>query len=189
MFPGERDLLTERAELVATMADLSDDEFESGRTLCSEWSPRDILAHVVGIDRGLVQYVGALGRVSRGNDRIVTAARARTRADLMRDAGQWAVAPSLAARIGAYGLLGDVAVHHQDVLRGLGRSRLVPESSSRAILREGAVLGAKRLLRHRIVPNDVGRPLGRGREVHGTAEQLGMWLAGRDSVTPELKGL
>jgi uncharacterized protein (TIGR03083 family) len=186
MFPGERDLRVERAALVETMESLSDERFESGPTLCEGWTPRDVLAHVVGTDLRLFDYVRALGSIDRGNARIVEALRPLSRAELTRTAHRWAARPALASRIGAYGLLGDNAMHHQDVLRPLGRTRDIPEASRRAILREGMVLGAKRLLTYRVEPTDVGRPAGRGRVVRGTAEALGMWLAGRGSVAPEL---
>lgn len=186
MFPGERDLRTERAALVATMESLTEDEFEKGPTLCEGWTPRDVLAHVVGTDLRLFEYVKAFGSISRGNARIVEALRPLSREELTEHARRWAASPAIASRIGAYGLLGDNAVHHQDVLRPLGRTRDIPEASRRAILREGMILGPKRLLSYRVEPTDVGRAAGRGRVVRGTAEQLGMWLAGRDSVTPEL---
>ena len=83
-------------------------------------------------------------------------------------------------------LLGDLAVHHQDVIRGLGRHRKVPDASAAAILREGVLLGSKRLLTHRVVPTDGGRALGRGRTVRGMREALGLWLAGRSGLDREL---
>lgn len=186
VFPGEKDLKVERAALVETVESLTDDEFEHGKTLCEGWTPRDVLAHVVGTDLRLFDYVKAFGSISRGNARIVEALRPLSREELTAKARAWADSPALASRVVAFALLGDNAVHHQDVLRPLGRTREIPEASRRAILREGMVLGGKRLLSYRVEPSDVGRAAGRGRVVRGTAEQLGMWLAGRDSVTPEL---
>jgi hypothetical protein len=37
------------------------------------------------------------------------------------------------------------------------------------------------------VLTDGDRAVGRGREVRGTREALGMWLSGRDSVADELE--
>jgi uncharacterized protein (TIGR03083 family) len=184
--PGEQDLLDERSAVLVTLASLTDDEFESGTTLCSEWSPRDVLAHLVGIDRALPEYLRAKGNVGRANAGIVAKARSQSRDELMGSAEGWATRPPLTTRSAALFLLGDTAVHHQDILRGLGRSREVPAACRAAILREGAVLGPHRLLRYRVVPDDGGRPMGRGAIVRGSSEALGLWLTGRSAVERDL---
>jgi hypothetical protein len=88
-------------------------------------------------------------------------------------------------------LIGDVSVHHQDVLRGLGRTREIPPEVAAAIFREGVILstGTKRnLLRYRVEPTTRGgRPLGRGRRVRGSSEAIGLWLAGRKGLEAELE--
>ena len=185
-FPGEQDLVDERSAVLVTLASLTDDEFESGPTLCSEWSPRDVLAHLMGIDGSLGEYVRAKGNIARANAEIVERARSRSRAELMASAERWATKPALTTRGSALFLLGDTAIHHQDILRGAGRSRDVPAPCRAAILREGAVLGPHRLLRYRVVPDDGGRPMGRGAVVRGSSEALGMWLTGRTSVESDL---
>ncbi|HEU0129419.1 MAG TPA: maleylpyruvate isomerase family mycothiol-dependent enzyme [Mycobacteriales bacterium] len=186
MFPGERDYRAERAAFLATVESLPAEEFESGTTLCEGWAPRDVTGHVVGIDEAPLEYVKAFGNVNRGNARIVERMRALDREALLARTREWAARPALLSLSASYALLGDLAVHHQDVLRGLGRTRAVPEASARAILREGALFGVGKLRSHRVVPTDTGRPIGRGREVRGTAEQLGMWLAGRRGIDAEL---
>jgi len=128
------------------------------------------------------------GRINAAN--AVMAERAQPRAEMMEMAAGWADRPSLTSRIGAVLVLGDLGIHHQDILRGLGRTRDVPEPMGRAILREGLQLSLwlnRRVLRHRIVPTDGGRPIGRERVVRGTREALGMWLCGRDAVAGELE--
>jgi hypothetical protein len=87
-------------------------------------------------------------------------------------------------RVFARALIGDVAMHHQDVLRGLGRVRALPSRIETALFLEGTMLSVQsmrpRLLRYRVVPtNGVCTAIGRGAEVRGTAEALGMWLGGR----------
>jgi uncharacterized protein (TIGR03083 family) len=186
MFPGERDYRAERRAFRATIESLTRDELEHGKTLCEGWAPRDVAGHLIGIDEALPEYVRALGNVHKGNARIVERMRALDADALLARLAAWADKPAITSVAAAYGLLGDLGIHHQDVLRGLGRTRDVPPPIARAILREGIVLGAKRLKDHRVLPTDTGRPLGRGRVVRGTAEQLGMWLAGRRSVEPEL---
>lgn len=185
--PGETDLRAERQAILVTMDSLSDEEFESGPTLCSEWAPRDVLAHLMGVDSQFFEYVKAPGRIGAANAAIVAKARRMSRDRLMHRARHWADRPAPLTRVLAAFYLGDTAVHHQDVLRGSGRSRDVPEACRHAILREGVVLGGRKLLSYRVVPNDGGRAMGRGTTVRGTSEALGLWLTGRAGLEPELE--
>lgn len=187
MLPGERALRDERRALVDTVAALSPDEFASAATLCEGWAPRDILAHVMGVDKQFGEYVRAGGWVSTANEVIVAKARQRSRDDLLAEAERWAENPGLPSRVGAVGLLGDNAIHHEDILRSLGRTRDIPDASANAMLREGALLGAAKLLHHRVEPTDGGFPLGRGQVVRGTRADLGMWLAGRNGSEARLQ--
>lgn len=186
-FPHEQALLDERAALVRTLESLTDEEFDRAPTLCEGWAPRDVLAHLLGIDSSLTSYAKALGSVHRANRAVVDAARLRPRDDLMAEARRWAASPALTTRPLAWFYLGDLAVHHQDILRGLGRNRVLPLPVRDAILREGAILGAPKLLSHRIEPRDGGRAWGRGKVVHGTSEALGLWLCGRRGLADELE--
>ncbi|MDQ1712519.1 MAG: hypothetical protein QOE45_1969 [Frankiaceae bacterium] len=186
MFPGERDYRAERAAFLSTVESLTPEEFEHGTTLCAGWAPRDVLGHLIGIDEAPAEYVKAAGNVNKANARLVERFRALDRDALLDRGREWAAKPAFLSLTASYGLLGDLAVHHQDVLRGLGRSREVPPPIARAILREGTVFGLKKLRRYRVEPSDTGRAIGRGQVVRGTAEQLGLWLAGRGSVEPEL---
>jgi uncharacterized protein (TIGR03083 family) len=189
LLPGERHLRSERAAFLTTVRELPPDQFESGTTLCAEWAPRDVLAHLIGIDDSLPTYLKAGGRVTAANARIVAAARSKTRAELLERAESWAAKPAAHVRAAALALLGDLGVHHADVLRGQGRRHLeMPPAVGAAILREGFLLGAARAARYRVQP-DGGRTIGLpGRPVvRGTPEALGMWLSGRDSVADELQ--
>ena len=187
---GVDKLLAERQRFMATIESLSDDEFDHGRTLCAEWAPRDVLAHLVGT-ASLVPYVAAGLRVNAVNKTIVDEARSLSRPEITARGNQWAEHPSPSDRLGARFLIGDVAVHHQDVLRGLGRNREIPVDVGAAIFREGVILstGTRRnLMRYRMEPTTVGgRSIGRGIRVRGTAEALGLWLAGRKGLAAELE--
>ncbi len=183
-------LVAERERFVRTIESLSDEEFERGRTLCSEWTPRDVLAHVMSVSHPTSFLRGGL-RVNAVNAAQVSSARGASRTELTARGRDWAAHPTPTDKLSARFLLGDVAVHHQDVLRGLGRSRDIPADVAGAIFREGVVLstGTKRnLLRYRVEPTTVGgRNLGRGRRVRGTTEAIGLWLAGRKGLDDELE--
>lgn len=184
--PGLADLLAERAAFLETVEGLSEAQFESGPTLCSEWAPRDVLAHLMGPDLRPVDYVKAVGRIGAGNDRVVEAFRPLSRGELLSRARAWVRQPAPLVQLSAVALLGDNAMHHQDVLRGQGITRDVPHYAKKAVLREGLILGGTRLLTHSVHATDVRFHAGRGQRVSGPAEALGMWLAGRESVTDEL---
>ncbi len=187
---GVAELTAERRRFVDSVESLPVDEFESGRTLCADWTPRDVLAHVLGVDRPS-SYARFAGRINAANAAIVAQARSRTREDLLRAARSWAAHPSVSSRAAAHFLVGDVAMHHQDVLRGLGRTREIPVDAAAAMFREGIVLstGTKRnLLRYKVIPTTAGGfRVGRGRPVQGTTEALALWLAGRKGLDGELR--
>jgi uncharacterized protein (TIGR03083 family) len=186
---GVDTLVAERLRFVATIESLSDDEFENGATLCAKWAPRDVLAHLIGTDTPST-YLRFAGRVQPANAAMVHSARTRSRDELTEHARRWAARPTASSRALARFLLGDVGVHHQDVLRGVGRTREIPPEIAGAIFREGVVLstGTKRnLLRYRVEPTTVGgHSLGRGRRVRGSTEVIGLWLGGRKGLEAEL---
>ena len=182
-------LISERRRFMETIETLTEAEFESGRTLCSAWAPRDVLAHLIGTDTPST-YVRFAGRVNPANKLVVDESKALTRKALTERGRRWAENPSGSSRTVARFLIGDVSVHHQDVLRGLGKRENVPPQIARAILREGVILstGTKRnLVRYRVEPTTPGsHALGRGIRVRGTGDALGLWLAGRKGLEDEL---
>ena len=186
-FPGESAYRAERLGLLDTLESLTDEELDGAPTLCEGWAPRDVAAHLLGVDNELGEYVRARGNLHKAHAAMVEKARRFDRPALMARMRTWATSPALISRTASALLLGDLAIHHQDILRGLGRSRVIPLASRDAILREGAFLGAPKLLRYRVVPDDGGRAIGRGREVRGSSEALGLWLAGRRSVADDLE--
>lgn len=185
-FPGESAYRAERLALLTTVESLTDEELDDGATLCEGWAPRDVVAHLLGVDDDLGAYVRAFGNLHKAHAEMVAKGRRLARPALLARLRTWATHPALVSRTASIGLLGDLAIHHQDILRGLGRTRVIPLASRDAILREGAFLGAPKLLRHRVEPNDGGRALGRGAVVRGSSEALGLWLSGRTAVADEL---
>lgn len=184
------ELRRERGRLLATLRSLTDEQFESGPTLCDGWAPRDVLAHLIGVDRPGM-YVRCALRIDAANARMVEERRRMDRAELMEVAADWAERPSVTTQVAAGFFLGDLGVHHQDIVRGLGLTREISRPVTAAIFREGIIWSwpfGRKLLHYRVVPTtEGGRPVGRGREVRGSTEALGMWLAGRHSVESELE--
>lgn len=185
-FPAEQEYLDERVAVVRTMEALEPDAFEHGDTLCEGWAPRDVLGHLLGLDSQMPEYLKHFGNISKANQAIVDHLRSLSRDELLERAHDWSTSPAPLIRPAAWYLLGDLAMHHQDVLRGQGRNRVINSAVRDALLREASVLGLGRLTRYRIEPNDGGRARGRGRRVEGTSEALSMWLAGRKGLADEL---
>jgi uncharacterized protein (TIGR03083 family) len=187
---GVTALVAERQRFMQTIVSLTDAEFEHGHTMCAEWAPRDVLAHLMSVSHPAAYLRGGL-RINAVNAEMVRAGRRLGRGELTERGHQWSATPTATDRLSARFLLGDVSVHHQDVLRGLGRSRAIPPEVAAAIFREGVVLStgtSRNLLRYRVEPTTVGgRTLGRGRPVRGTTEALGLWLAGRKGLEEELE--
>ncbi len=188
--PGEDDLRRERARLMTTIESLTDDEFEHGTTLCTEWAPRDVLAHVIGLDR-FSTYLKPSGlTIDRGNAQMVRAGRTHSRDELTELGWRAARDPSLDGRLLAWPFnAGDTAMHHQDILRGLGKRFEVPDDTAAMLFREGKSWRWLNLkpLRYRVIPTTPGgTPWGRGPEVRGTTEALAMWMAGRAGIDDEL---
>jgi len=186
--PGVDLLRDEREAFVAMVDELTDAEFETGATLCTEWAPRDVLAHLMGVDTSLLRYARAVGNIGKANRQIVERARAQPRVRLMTRARHWAKgSPPPTTQVAAAFLVGDVVMHHQDVVRGLGRTRELSDEARSAIFLEGLVLGPGRWIRHRVEPVDGGFAFGFGPNVSGTCEAVALWLAGRDGIEPELR--
>ncbi|AYG78001.1 hypothetical protein DWB77_00108 [Streptomyces hundungensis] len=193
-FTLEQELRAERRRLISTLDTLPDEVFETGRTLCSEWAPRDILGHLLSVDHLAATYLPFGPFLHYANRKQVARARRLPRERLMDAARLWADKPSLSSRLGVVVTLGDLAIHHQDIVRGLGLHQEMPTCAPTFILWDGAMLSMQtnlRILRYRLTSTDgypeLGLPpLPHAPEVRGTREALGMWLAGRDSVTEEL---
>ncbi|OBJ71113.1 maleylpyruvate isomerase family mycothiol-dependent enzyme [Mycobacterium sp. 1274756.6] len=180
-----------RHAFLDTLESLSDAEFDTGPTLCAGWAPRDVLGHLLGTAE-VGPYLRAPWRLHKINEEAAAAAHRRSRAELTAAGRAWADLPTRIDRALAGLLMGDVAMHHQDVLRGLGRSREIPPVEEAAVFAEGISLTVQKLqptlLRYRVEPtNGIGRPRGRGTRVRGTAEALGLWLGGRDITDVEIE--
>lgn len=174
--------------MLETFRSLRPEEFDSAPTLCPGWTPRDVLSHLLGQEEGRLQYMTSFGRLRAASTRIVDRGRSRGQGELLARTALWARFPSLPSRLAAHSLLGETALHHQDVLRPLGRRREVTDETKRAMLWRAAVHGRTRLLGRRVVPSDLpGCAFGVGRRVSGPSDALALWLGGRADVEEDLE--
>ncbi|WP_285029163.1 maleylpyruvate isomerase family mycothiol-dependent enzyme [Mycolicibacterium sp. lyk4-40-TYG-92] len=196
--PAQRSLMDlahdERRDLAAYLRTLSDADWQAP-TLCTEWSVKDVVAHVVSYEElsvlGLLQRF-ARGRIVRANEVGVHDFAACTPAQLMDFLEVHLRPQGLTSGFGGMIGLVDATVHHQDIRRALGHPRTIPAERLERILPTipgNPRLGAGRRIRGlRLRATDVAWQHGSGPEVTGTGEALLMAMTGRRDSLDELRG-
>ena len=186
----------ERADLVALLSDLTEDEWQAP-SLCDGWSVRDVAGHVISYDV-LSLPVTAL-RFARGGlsvDRInaigVAKARALTTQQIVAQFRAHPRPSGLTAGLGGRIGLTDGLIHHQDIRRALGKPRDISKERLAAVLpfslKAPTLVGRKLARGLRLVATDLDWETGSGPEVRGQGEALLMAFAGRAEVAGELSG-
>ncbi|OXM54263.1 maleylpyruvate isomerase family mycothiol-dependent enzyme [Amycolatopsis alba] len=186
----------ERTDFAAFLRTLTPEQWNA-RTLCPEWSVREVVAHVVDYDA--LRFRDLLGKAVRGGLRLdrMNALSAGRRPDRTPD--------ELISRIeehldphgltsvfgGRVGLL-DSLVHQQDIRRPLGLPREVPPERLRhalAFARHARLIKAdKRSRGLRLIATDLGWSAGSGLELRGPGEAILMAITGRATALGELSG-
>ena len=185
---------SERADLADFLATLTPQDWEAP-SLCSEWSVKDVVAHVISYEElgaaGLLKRF-AKGWVVRANQVGVDEFSALSPDQLLEFLRDHLEPRGLTAGFGGMIALVDGTIHHQDVRRSLGRPRTVPADRLQRVL--GLVpgnprLGAGRRIRGlRLRAMDIDWAHGRGPEVSGPGEALLMAMAGRPTALAALGG-
>lgn len=186
----------ERADLLALLETLSPEQWNAP-TLCSEWTVRDVVAHVVSYDElstGQLVKLVAKGRFKFGGiNAVVLEAFGRREPDELLTYLKEHLEPRgvPAARKGGIGLT-DAVIHHQDVRRPLGMPREIPAERLVAALPIGRTAPPTRAFARtrglRFVATDIDWSSGKGPEVRGAAEPLLLAMSGRRGIVGELSG-
>lgn len=186
----------ERADLLRTLRGLTPDQWDHP-TLCTGWSVRDLVAHVVDYD--MAGWPGTMRRLldSRGDLDAANRAGHVLRGtlhpgDLLCELTDHLEPRGLTAMFGSrIGLL-DALVHHQDIRRPLGMPRTIPRERivpALAFARHAHAAGIPgRISGLSLDATDVGWRAGRGPVVRGPAEALLLCMAGRDVALDEVEG-
>jgi uncharacterized protein (TIGR03083 family) len=184
----------ERADLADFLDTLTPQEW-SAPSLCSRWTVKDVVAHVVSYEE-----LGALGLAARFAKGLVVHANevgvrefaALSPPELVAFLRRHLEPRGLTAGFGGMIALVDGTVHHQDIRRALQHPRVVPPDRLERILPlvpGNPRLGAGRRIRGlRLRATDVGWQHGDGPEVTGTGEALLMAMTGRRDAVGELTG-
>jgi uncharacterized protein (TIGR03083 family) len=185
---------SERADLADFLATLTPQDWEAP-SLCSEWSVKDVVAHVISYEElgaiGLLRRF-AKGRIVRANQVGVDEFSALSPQQLLEFLRNHRTPKGLTAGFGGMIALVDGTIHHQDIRRSLRRPRTIPSDRLARVL--GLVpgnprLGAGRRIRGlRLRATDVDWAHGSGPEVTGTGEALLMAMAGRPAALADLAG-
>jgi uncharacterized protein (TIGR03083 family) len=184
----------ERRDLATYLRTLSDADWQAP-TLCTEWTVKDVVAHVVSYEElgvfGLLQRF-ARGRIVRANEVGVQDFATYSPAELMDVLEAHLRPQGLTSGFGGMIGLVDGTVHHQDIRRALGHPRTIPAERLERILPTipgNPRLGAGRRIRGlHLRATDVTWEHGSGTEVLGTGEALLMAMTGRPAAVEELDG-
>ncbi|GAA4773982.1 maleylpyruvate isomerase family mycothiol-dependent enzyme [Actinomycetospora chlora] len=183
----------ERTDLADLLETLEPEQWEAP-SLCEGWRVRDVVAHVMSFDVGLMVMARSAvrGRIVHTNQ-VGVDELALLGTDVLRDELRAHLRPQrLAAVFGGRLALLDVTVHHQDIRRPLGLPREIPPERLRLVLNSSlrsVELPTWRIVRGvRLVASDLDWSHGSGPEVRGPAEAMLMAITGRPCAVGELTG-
>lgn len=186
-----RHIHAERAVLAKTLAELSDEEWGHD-SLCPGWTVHDVAAHVISTPQIGWGDIGAMSVRQFGRSynamifREVKRLGAReTRASILADYETYADSTHRVPTTTSVEPLIDALLHHQDIVRPLGRTRdMPPEAAAVAadrIRRLSFLIGTRKLLRSvRLVATDIDWTRGEGPTVKGPMQELLMLASGRE---------
>lgn len=184
----------ERTDLAAFLAALTPEQWQT-ESLCTGWTVKDVVAHVVSYDElspaGLLKRF-AKGRVVHANEVGVAEYSTMSTDELLEFLSRHLRPKGLPAGFGGMIGLVDGTVHHQDIRRALGRPRTVPAQRLQRILPlvpGNPRLGAGRRIKGlHLRANAIEWEHGSGPEVTGTGEALLLAMTGRRQAADELTG-
>ncbi len=194
-----RHIHAERAVLAGTLADLSDEEWGHD-TLCPGWTVHDVAAHVISTPQIGWGDIGAMSVRQLGRSynamifREVKRLGAReTRASILSDYETYADSTHHVPTTTSVEPLIDALLHHQDIVRPLGRTRdMPPEAAAVAadrVRRLSFLMGTRKLLRSvRLVATDIDWTRGEGPTIEGPMQELLMLASGREPDRSLLEG-
>lgn len=185
----------ERGAFADFLETLTDEQW-AAPSLCSKWTVRDVVTHVIGYDglgwpRTIATFARGGFSLHRSNA-VLLAGADRTPAQLIASMRTYQRPRGVTAMLGGMIALVDCTVHHQDIRRPLGLPREIPADRLRVTLGlalKAPPIGAGARARGLgLVASDVGWTHGSGPEVRGPGEALLLALAGRGHALAELSG-
>lgn len=194
----------ERTALADTLDDLTENDADTP-SLCRGWTVHNVAAHVVMVlevtgPRFMKTLVRSRGSFDRANDLLTREWSRRSLPDLSDALRRHAESRFTPPGVGPEAPLADTLVHGLDVREPLGIERTVPPAPAAVALdfladltpvpgQPGPTLVPRRLLDGlRLQCDDLDWAHGRGRPVHGRAEDLLLAMTGRLAGARRLSG-
>ncbi|WP_166389143.1 maleylpyruvate isomerase family mycothiol-dependent enzyme [Nocardioides ochotonae] len=188
-------LRDERLSLARTLATLSDAQWAT-RTLCTEWTVRDVVAHLVmtSVGEPSLSVMAAATARARGNvwhasrDLTRTAAERRSPGELVRAVEESADSRRRPVFVVDANILPDVVVHGQDIAVPLGLHRQVPAVVAGVALARLWSMGFPFHARRRLAgvrlccADGTSWTAGEGPEVSGSAGALALLMTQRTTA-------
>jgi uncharacterized protein (TIGR03083 family) len=181
-------LEAERRDILELYRSLSPSEWGQ-MTLCTLWTVRDMLAHLITNDTPLWAVITSGFNGDKANQKLIDGLKHLSNEQLLEKWARMVVPKGLAASMpDAY--LADDWVHNQDVRWPLKRPRQQDPACMRMVLNALAKYNKKRIARLHLVASDIGWEYGTpGQpEVAGSAESLAMGIANRPAARDRLSG-
>ncbi|NEK56983.1 maleylpyruvate isomerase family mycothiol-dependent enzyme [Geodermatophilus sabuli] len=192
------EIADERRGLAALVSGLTDEQLAT-RSLCSEWSVHDVLAHlVVPLEVGIPKFALAMlvcrGNFDRANVRLTREQARRPVSELTEVLRRRADSRFTPPGSGPEAPLTDLLVHGLDIRWPLGLPREVPEERVRTSLTfltagsAGGIVAKGTLDGLRFEADDIDWAHGGGPTVRGNAEALLLAITGRATALSHLSG-
>ncbi|WP_182377657.1 maleylpyruvate isomerase family mycothiol-dependent enzyme [Nocardioides sp. WS12] len=185
-----RHIHAERAALASLLAELTDEDW-SHDTLCPGWTVHDVAAHVISTPQiGWREMGGLMARnLGRGYNTMIFREVKRigareTRDSILGDFERYATSTHHVPTTTSVEPLIDALLHHQDIVRPLGRTRAMPPAAAAVaadrVRRLAPLMGTGKLVRSvRMVATDVEWDRGKGPTISGPIQELLMLASGR----------
>jgi len=189
-----------RRVIAQLFAQLDDDQL-STPSLCTGWTCRDVLGHLVmcveiTMPRFLLAVARDRGRADVTSDRLARACGARPVRELVTCLDERSDVALSSPGVGALGPFADSCIHLRDVAIPLGTATSPPPADWARVLdflttpraRAAGFLPRGRLDGLRLQASDTAWRSGSGAPVNGTSEALAMSLTGRPALLLDLSG-
>jgi uncharacterized protein (TIGR03083 family) len=181
-------LEAERRDILELYRNLAPEEWQK-MTLCTLWTVRDMLAHLISNDNPFWAVIISGFNADKANQRLIEGMRHLTNEQLIE---KWAsvIKPKGAVAAAPDAYLADDWVHNQDVRWPLNRPRQQNPTTLKMVLNALLKYNRKRVAGLHLVATDLdweagttGQP-----EIRGTAEALAMGIANRPVARQKLNG-
>jgi uncharacterized protein (TIGR03083 family) len=189
----------ERTALAATLRTLTPEQWEH-ESLCDGWTVKDVAVHVISTPQ--LGFAGTMGvflrNLGRGYNTMIFRETKRLSdrqsiEQILADFEKYSTSRKKVATTTTVEPLLDALVHHQDIVRPLGRHHdMDPSAAAVAADRVrtlALLMGTRRLVKSvRMVATDIDWDRGKGPAVDGPMQELLMLCAGRQPDLALLEG-